>query len=283
MKKSVKILSVLMAIVLMVAAFAACGENTPKVKVVDIPLTEEVYAFGVDPKQPELLKQINEILAEFKNDGTLDSIFNKYFGDGEPKGVKSAKEDSTKDQFIVATNAAFPPFESVKGEYFYGIDMELAELIAQKLGQELVIKDMAFESVCLAVGSGKADIAMAGLSKNPEREKQVTFAEPYYSANQVLIVKGDDTTFDNCKTKEDVEKILKGLSAEDKIGGQRGTTGEAYVSGDDGFGFEGLTAQFAGYDSATLAVQDLINGNISYVMIDKAPAEAIVESINAMA
>lgn len=283
MKKSVKILSVLMAIVLMVAAFAACGENTPKVKVVDIALTEEVYAFGVDPKQPELLKQVNEILAEFKNDGTLDAIFNSYFGDGEPKGVKPAKEDTSKDQFVVATNAAFPPFEYVEGEYYYGIDMELAEKIAEKLGQELVIKDMAFESVCLSVGSGKADIAMAGLSKNPDREKQVTFAEPYYSANQVLIVRGDDTTFDNCKTMEDVEKILKGLDETVKIGGQKGTTGEAYVNGDDGFGFEGLTAEFAGYDSAALAVQDLINGNISYVIIDKAPAEAIVKSINAMA
>lgn len=283
MKKSVKILSVLMAIVLMVAAFAACGENTPKVKVVDIALTEEVYAFGVDPKQPDLLKKVNEILAEFKNDGTLDTVFNNYFGNGEPKGVKSAKEDTSKDQFVVATNAAFAPFEYVEGEYYYGIDMELAEKIAEKLGQELVIKDMAFESVCLSVGSGKADIAMAGLSKNPEREKQVTFADPYYSANQVLIVRGDDTTFDNCKTKEDVEKILKGLDATVKIGGQKGTTGDSYVSGDKGFGFEGLTAEFAGYDSAALAVQDLINGNISYVMIDKAPAEAIVKSINAMA
>lgn len=283
MKKSIKILSVFMAIVLMVAAFAACGENTPKVKVVDIALTEESYAFGVDPKQPDLLKQVNEILAEFKNDGTLDTVFNNYFGNGEPKGVKSAKEDTSKDQFVVATNAAFPPFEYVEGEYYYGIDMELAEKIAEKLGQELVIKDMAFESVCLSVGAGKADIAMAGLSKNPDREKQVTFAEPYYSANQVLIVRGDDTTFDNCKTKEDVEKILNGLDATVKIGGQKGTTGDAYVSGDKGFGFKGLTAEFAGYDSAALAVQDLINGNISYVMIDKAPAEAIVKSINAMA
>ncbi len=79
-------------------------------KVIDIDLTNEEYAFGVDKEQPELLDEVNDFIASIKEDGTLDEICNKYFSDGEPEAVKSAKLDTTKDQLVVATNAAFEPF-----------------------------------------------------------------------------------------------------------------------------------------------------------------------------
>ncbi len=303
MKTMKKILCVLLAVLTVCFGFAACsnsGDNTAdtsdttaaqetaKVKVIDIDLTDEEYALGVNKSDEELLKSANDYIKEIKENGQLDEICNHFFGDGEPVAVASAKEDSSKDQLVVATNAEFEPFEYKKGDSFYGIDMEIVKGLAEKLGKELVIKDMKFDAVVTSVQNGKADLAAAGLTVDATRAKQVNFADSYYSASQKLIVKGDDTKFDNCKTKEDVEAILNTLDASVKIGGQNGTTGQTYVEGDldkgeDGFGFTGLKAKFQGYDSGSLAVQDLINGNVEYVIIDAAPATAIVNAINAVA
>ncbi|MFR5876029.1 MAG: transporter substrate-binding domain-containing protein, partial [Eubacterium sp.] len=231
----------------------------------------------------ELLQQTNDFIKEIKENGQLDEICNHYFGDGEPVGVTSAAEDSSKDQLVIATNAEFEPFEYRNGDQFYGIDMEIAQALAQKLGKELVIKDMKFDAVVLSVQQHKADIAAAGLTVTDERAKQVNFTESYYSASQKLIVKGDDTKFDACTTKEEVEAILNGFDASVKIGGQNGTTGQSYVQGSEDFGFAGLKATFVGYDNGSLAVQDLINGGVNYVIIDAAPAAAITTAINAVA
>ena len=136
------------------------------VKVIDIDLTNEEYAFGIDKDQEELLTQVNDFIGKIKEDGTLDDICQKYFGGGEPTAVKSAQLDTSKDQLVVATNAAFEPFEYTKGEDYYGIDMEIASMLADELGQELVIQNMDFDAVCLSVGQHKCDIAMAGLTVN---------------------------------------------------------------------------------------------------------------------
>lgn len=290
MKKLSKIIAVVLAIASIATIFAACSGNSGKeekqaVKVVDIKLTDEEYAFGVDKNQPELLEKVNVVVDEIMSDGTFDKICNNYFGDGEPAKIKSAAEDPAKadKQLVVATNAAFEPFEYTQGEFYSGIDMEIAAIIAEKLDMELVIKNMNFDAVCLSVGQHKCDIAMAGLTVKPDREEYVTFTKSYYNASQKVVVKGDDTTFDNCKTVEDVEAILKGLGADAKIGGQTGTTGQFYVEGDADWGFDGLAAKWTGYSAGSLAVQDLINGNVQYVIIDEAPAKAITEQINKMA
>ena len=280
-----KILALTLALLMVVACFAGCG-NKPaaaKVKIIDINLTEEDYAFGVDKNQPELLAKVNEFVNKIKKDGTFDTICDKYFGDGEPTAVVSAKEDASKEQLVVATNAQFAPFEYKEGDSYYGIDMEIAKLLADYLGQELVIKDMEFDAVCLTVGQHKCDIAMAGLTVNAEREEYVTFSTAYYKANQKLIVKGDDTTFDACKTTDDVVAILKTFDKSTKIGYQNGTTGGLYVEGDADWGFDGYNVEGKGYGSGSLAVQDLINGNIKYVIIDSDPAKFIVDAINEVA
>ena len=196
MKKSVKIMSVVLAILMIAGCFAACG-NTEKVtaKVIDIELTEEKYAFGVDKTQPELLEKVNAFIAEIKANGKMDEIFNHNFG-GTPVAITSAVEDSSKDQLVVATNAEFPPFEYTEGEQYLGVDMEIAKLLADYLGKELVIKNMDFDAVCLSVGQQKCDIAMAGLTIDPKREENVTFSDSYYQASQKLIVRSDDTKFD---------------------------------------------------------------------------------------
>ena len=254
----------------------------PAVKVINYDLTSEQYAFGVDKDQPELLTKVNEILKEMKSDGTFDAICNNNFGSGTPQAVKSAVLDKSKDQLIVATNAEFEPFEYMKGENYYGVDMEMAAYIAKKLGKELVIKNMNFDAVCLSVGQHKCDIAMAGLTISEDRKEYVNFYDPYYEASQRLIVKGTDTTFDACKSADDVNAILNSLTEDKKIGCQQGTTGNSFIEGSNDLGFPGLKAKAVAYKNGSLAVQDLINNGVDYVIIDAAPAERIAKAINEM-
>ena len=281
MKKLVSLLLV----AAMALSMVACGGNadeTVTAKVIDIELTSEEYAFGVDKDQPELLTQVNDFIAKIMDDGTFDEICEKYFGDGTPEGVTSATQDDSKDQLLVATNAEFAPFEYKEGDTYYGVDMEIAKLLADELGKELVIVNMDFDAVCLAVGSHKCDIAMAGLTINEERKEQVTFSDSYYNAAQKLVVPSNNTEFDDCKTVEDVEAILNGKNSSCKIGVQSGTTAQFYCEGDADWEFPGFPVTTTGYKNGSLAVQDMLNGNIDYVIIDSAPAERITESINEM-
>lgn len=291
-----KIISLVLIAVLTLSVFslAGCGdkkdtdenkggENAAAAKVININLTEEEYAFGVDKNQPELLKKVNDFIDKIMKDGTFDEICDKYFGDGTPTAVTSAKLDANKEQLVVATNAAFEPFEYTDGDKYYGIDMEIADLLAKELGMELVINNMEFNAVCLSVSQQKCDIAMAGLTVSEDRKEMVTFSTSYYQASQQIIVKGDNTTFDNCKTKEDVEAILKTLDSKTVIGTQNGTTGMFYVEGSEDLEFDGLAAQCKKYTSGALAVNDMINNNVNFVIIDAAPAASIVKAINKVA
>lgn len=286
-----KLLAIVLTCVTAAATLAGCGSKeagtsgSKQTKVIDVDLTSEEYAFGVDKTLPELLEKVNEFIEEIKTNGTFDEICDRYFGSGTPEGVQSAALDESKDQLVVATNAAFEPFEYMQGESYYGIDMEIAAALADYLGKELVIQNMDFDAVCLSVGQQKCDIAMAGLTIKEDRKEYVDFSNPYYSASQRLIVMADDTDFDDCKSAEDVEAKLNEKAAEGgvKIGVQNGTTGQFYVEGDESWGFAGISAaECVPYKNGSLAVQDLINGNIKYVIIDSAPAKCITEAINKM-
>lgn len=290
-----KLLAVCLTAALTVGLVAGCGgkssdgdssnsgsSSAKPAKVIDVDLTSEEYAFGVDKSQPELLDQVNTFISKIQEDGTLDEIFDKYFGGGEPTPVESAALDTSKDQLVVATNAAFEPFEYMEGDSYVGIDMEIAALLAKELGQELVIQNMDFDAVCLSVGQQKCDIAMAGLTVSEERKEYVTFSDTYYQASQRLIVPSDDTTFDDMTDADSIAAALAKLDSSVKIGVQQGTTGQSYVEGSEDLGFPGLQATCQPYKSGSLAVQDMLNGNIDYVIIDAAPAAAITEAINEM-
>ena len=278
-----KLIALGLSLVMAASVLAGCGAKEAKTtKVIEIELTQEEYAFGVDKTQPELLEKTNAFIAEIKANGTFDEICDHYFGDGTPVKVTSAALDESKDQLVVATNAAFEPFEYTEGDSYLGIDMEIAALLADYLGKELVIQNMDFDAVCLAVGQEKCDIAMAGLTVNEERKEYVTFTDSYYSASQKLIVPSDNTEFDSCADAAAVEAILNGKEATTKIGVQNGTTGQFYCEGDADWGFAGFPVETVGYKNGSLAVQDLLNGNIQYVIIDAAPAACITEAINEM-
>jgi ABC-type amino acid transport substrate-binding protein len=280
MKKSISIVLSILLLSLTFLSLTGCTSAEKGVKVIDIPLTEEEYAFGVDKNQPELLEEVNKFIAQINSDGTFEEICNKYFGEGTPEAVTSAELDESKDQLVVATNAGFEPFEYMVGDKYYGIDMEIAALLAKQLGKELVISNMDFDAVCLSVGQGKCDIAMAGLTIKEDRKEYVEFSDKYYDAAQKIIAKASDKAFDNCKTADDVAAVLSKLSSDKKIGVQTGTTGQFYVEGDPDWGFDGYDVECVGYKSGSLAVQDMLNGNISYVIIDEAPAQSIAKAFN---
>ena len=171
-------------------------------------------------------------------------------------------------KLILSTNCQFPPYEMVadgEGAYqgFEGIDIELAVAIADKLGLELVVDDMDFDSALMAVQEGRSDIVLAGLSYSEERDAVMDFTTKYATGVQVVIVKeGSDVTLDN-------------LGDGKMIGTQRGTTGYIYASDTPENGGYGEDAVLA-YDNGATAVQALINGQVDAVIIDQAPAEEFV-------
>jgi len=259
-----------------------CGgeQSGSQLTLIDIPLTREAYAFGVDPGQPLLLDQVNAFIATVREDGTLDRICDTYFAGGEPTPVVSYPRDDSKDQLVVATNAMFAPFEYTVGNAYYGIDMELAAELAAYLGQELVIVDMDFDGVCLSVGQGKCDIAMAGLTVNETRQEHVVFCEPYYEASQRILVPAGTGTFADCTTTEDLEALLSTMGSDVTAGVQTGTTGQSYLQGDEAWGFPGYDISCKAYQSVALAVQDMLNGNLDFVIADEAPATLLTERLS---
>ncbi len=184
------------------------------IKVVNIPLTEEDYAYGVDKNNPQLLSDINAILESEAFETKLASIMAAYSTGEGINPVTSAQfdENNMDGQLVVATNAAFPPFEYKDGDKFAGIDMEVAAYLAQELGMQLVIRDMDFNAVVTSVGKNGVDVAMAGLTITEERKKSINFTTSYYTSAQVLITLESDTTFDNCQTADDVLAKLKEIA-----------------------------------------------------------------------
>ena len=280
-----KILATVMATIAAVATFgfASCGSSKGKdVKVMkDIYLTAEDYAFAIAKENTTLLEEVNAMLDNWTKDGSLDTLINSYF-DGNSDFTYENKSSSPKDgDFIMATNAAFPPFEYKKGVYFSGVDVEIAYNIAQELGKTLFVYDMEFDSIISSVKTGESDIGMAGMTVNETRLQQVNFATPYYSSAQVITVLESDKTFDNCTTAAEVEAILATKGKSYKIGTQNGTTGYMYSKGDEGFGYPGfknLTTN--GYTTGALAMKDLSNEKIDAVILDLQPSLLIAESIN---
>ena len=152
----------------------------------------EEYAIAIAKENTELKEQINKALQELKADGTLENIINNYIGD-ETKGKtpyeSPADVDRSNGTLTMATNAQFPPYEFQEGGKIIGIDADMAQAIADKLGMELRIEDMEFDSIIVAVTTGKADIGVAGMTVTEERLKNIDFTESYTTARQVIIVR----------------------------------------------------------------------------------------------
>lgn len=175
---------------------------------------------------------------------------------GADEGYKLVKEGT----LTMATNAYFPPYEYYDGKDIIGIDADIAKAIADKMGLELKIEDMEFDSIITAVSTGKADLGLAGMTVTPDRQKNVDFSDSYATGIQSVIVKEDSTI-----TKID---DLQGK----KIGVQLSTTGDIYAT--DDFGKDSVVQYNKGND----AVMALTQGQVDAVIIDNEPAKSYVEA-----
>ena len=250
MKKSVKILSVVLALVLIVSCFAACGDkadtlkvgvqtNTtghlytawdfgedvpvaydngavavealkngkvdcviidnepakayvaanPGLKILETAYAEEDYAICFQKGNTALKDAVNGALKDLIADGSVKAIIDKYINGtgGELVGVPVTAVDTDKPNLVVATNAEFPPYEYIDGDMYYGIDVEIAKIIADKLGYDLVIENVAFDSIIPGVQAGKYDMGMAGMTVTDERLESVDFSDSYAKGVQVVI------------------------------------------------------------------------------------------------
>lgn len=286
-----KLFTVIIAALTVVAAcfsFAACGNNQSagksKIKAIEVDLSSEQYAFAVKKGDDELKASVNQFFKDKKTE--IDEIFDKYTSEGvdlSSFGKSDIKREATgsSDELVIATNLEFPPFEYTNGNKIAGIDMEIAELLAQYLNKSLVVENMDFNAVVTSVATiDKYDLGIAGLTITSARKEEVDFTDSYFGATQWLVVKADDTTFNGLTTVESVEDKLKELSGNAaKCGGQKATTSQFYIQGNKDFGFDGFeNLTFNPYQSAALAVTDMLNGNISFVVVDKATANALVSS-----
>lgn len=174
----------------------------------------------------------------------------KEDGDGEEK-----KDDN---KLVMATNAEFPPYEYREGDDIVGIDADMAAAVAEELGMELEIEDMAFDSIIPAIQSGKADIGVAGMTVDPDRLENVNFSDTYAQASQVIIVKADS----EIAGPDDLEGKT--------IGVQLGTTGDIYAS-------DIKDSTVEQYNKGFEAVQALTQGKIDAVVIDGEPAKEFVK------
>lgn len=260
---------------------AACGAKAT-LKVKEIELTSEEYAFAIAKENDALLGQVNGYLAEWEADGSLDKLINSYFDGTASFSYENKTSTAQEGDLVLATNAYFPPFESYDENHkFVGVDIEIAYKIAAKLNKTLFIHDMEFDAIITSVKSGASDIGMAGITVNETRKEQVNFSDGYYESSQVITVLENDASFDECKTAGDIEEILKAQSSSFIIGTQKGTTGYMYSKGDEDFGYDGfanLTTN--GYNTGALAMMDLQNGKINAVILDKQPSLMLVNSMN---
>lgn len=183
-------------------------------------------------------------------------------------------------KFIVVTNCPFGMYEYIGDDgKIYGIDIEVAGLFAQENNLELVVKNIDFDAIFNQVDSGYADAGMAGITITDARKAVYDFTDTYCQASQKLIVLNSNTDFDGLTTVSEVETALKALT-DKKIGYQTGTTGGMYVNGDEDFGFDGFSnINGTGYDTAVLAVNDMLNGNLYAVVVDEGPANTIASAI----
>lgn len=175
----------------------------------------------------------------------------------------SGKDDS---KLVMATNAEFPPYEYMENGEIVGIDAEIAKAIADKLGKELVIENVDFDSIIVGVQQGKYDFAMAGLTVTDERKEQVDFTETYATGKQVIIVKNDS----KIATADD----LFAEGANHKIGVQLATTGDLYCTWD--IEDEGL-GKVERYNKGADAIMALQSGKVDCVVIDNEPAKVFVD------
>lgn len=166
-------------------------EKSDDLQIIDGIFDDEQYAICIKKGNTELLDGMNAALAELKDEGTLEKIIANYIGDdiGSYQYETPEGTEHSKGELVMATNAEFEPYEYHEGDEIIGIDVDIARAICDKMGYELKIEDMEFDSILPAVEAGKADFGAAGMTVTDERKENADFTDTYANATQVVIVK----------------------------------------------------------------------------------------------
>lgn len=183
----------------------------------------------------------------------------------EAPAEEAADSAAASGKLTMATEATFPPYEYYDGDAIVGIDVEVAQAIAAKLGMELEVTDIAFDSIIPGIQTGKYDMGMAGMTVTDERKEQVNFSDSYATGVQVVIVKDDSAI-------ASVDDLFAD-GADTVVGTQAGTTGFIYATSDIEDAGLGTVKSFG---KTTDAVEALKNGQVDCVILDNEPAKALV-------
>ncbi len=199
-------------------------EQNSGIKVLEEEFTLEEYAFVVAKGNDALLEQVNTAIAELKADGTLEQIEKNYVGEESDIGKYPYEKKNVSREngtLTIGTNAEFPPYESYENGEIVGIDIDIMQAICDKLGMELAVEDMAFDSIISAVSTGKVDIGAAGFTVTEERKKNVNFSDTYTTSKQVIIVQDETVSaekngfaqkfYDNFIKDSRYQYLVKGL------------------------------------------------------------------------
>jgi len=184
---------------------------------------------------------------------------------------RTVKDIQESGKLVVATNAFFPPFEYMEDGKIVGWDMDIAAELAKKMGVELVIENMEFDSVLLAPNVGKADIAMAGISYSEKRDETLDFTVGVFNSSQVIIVKNDSAI----KGPFDLGGKIVGV--------QSATVGQCLAEMDPDWAGEGddvclaKPGSVSKFSTGAEAVLALTQDKVDAVIIDKYPAETFVK------
>lgn len=167
--------------------------DNKNVEILGETFSEEQYAIAVKKGNTELMEKINNALYELRSDGTLDILKENWTGKKATKKPYDFQyhDAPTGGQLVMATNATFPPYESLDNDTVIGFDVDMMKAVCHKLNMELVVKDMDFDLVMSAVVKGEADVGVAGITVTDERLKLVDFSNSYTTATQVVIVRKD--------------------------------------------------------------------------------------------
>ena len=162
-------------------------------KILQSAYSQEDYAICFKKDNTDLCDKVNEAIKELKDEGTFDQIANSYIRDSAGENYYESPEavDRSNGTLTMATNAEFPPYEYYESEEITGLDVDFAQAICDKLGMELEVEDMAFDSIIPEVNSGKEDSVVTVMPVTPEREKEALIYDSYKSSQQVIIVQED--------------------------------------------------------------------------------------------
>ena len=176
--------------------------------------------------------------------------------------------NASNGTLVMATNAEFPPYESIADGEVVGFDVDMMRAVCDKLGYELKIENIDFDSIITSVNSGKADVGVAGMTVTEDRLENVDFSDPYTTSTQVIIVREESNT----EEAADGIVVINDVADLDgkTIGVQLGTTGDIYAS-------DIKDATIERYKRGAEAVMALTQGKVDAVIIDNQPAKVFVE------